>query len=315
MPVKIGISSCLLGNAVRYDGGHKLDHYLRDILGNYVKYVPVCPEVECGLPIPREAMRLVGNPDEPRLMTIRTKIDHTERMRSWSRDKLDELENEDLCGFIFKTKSPSSGLHAIKVYTEAGMPSRRGTGVFAREFTRRFPLIPVEDEGRLHDANLRENFIERIFAFGRWKDFVRDDGSLHGLIEFHADHKLLVMAHSPKHVKLLGNIVSHSKGRRASETVLQTYLETLLEALALIATSRKNVNVLQHIMGYFKKDLTADEKQELLGVIEQYHAGLIPLIVPITLMNHYVRKFDHPYLKRQYYLHPHPAELMLRNHV
>ncbi len=312
--VRVGISTCLLGEQVRYDGGHKLDHYLRDTLGRFVEWVPVCPEVEYGLPTPREAMRLVGDPDNPRLVTTRTGVDHTTGMKRWARKRVDALVGEDLCGFVFKSKSPSSGMARVKVYSESGMPANRGVGIFARTFMERFPLLPVEEDGRLHDPHLRENFIERLFVYRRWTAFLRDDGSLKGLIDFHADHKLLIMSHSPKHLRVLGSLVAG--GKKMSRTELfDTYTRTLMEALKLLGTVRKNTNVLQHMLGYFKKVLSPDEKQELLDVIEQYHQSLVPLVVPMVLFQHYVRKYDEPYLKRQHYLNPHAAELMLRNHV
>jgi uncharacterized protein YbbK (DUF523 family)/uncharacterized protein YbgA (DUF1722 family) len=267
--IRLGISSCLLGEKVRYDGGHKLDHFLKETLGNYVEWVAVCPEVEYGLPVPRDAMRLEGDPTSPRLVTIRTKTDHTEGMLKWAVKKVRELDGMDLCGFVFKSRSPSSGMHGVKVYGPSGVPVRSGVGIFARTFMDQFPLLPVEDEGRLQDPSLRENFIERIFVFHRWRQLTL---------------------------------------RRMSRG-------TLMEGLRLAATTKKNTNVLLHIMEYFKKELSPGEKQELIEVIDHYHKNFLPLIVPVTLLNHYVRKYDESYLKRQWYLNPHPVELMLRNHA
>ncbi|MBD3346134.1 MAG: DUF1722 domain-containing protein [Chitinivibrionales bacterium] len=312
--MKIGISRCLLGDNVRYDGAHKLDRYLRDILGKFVEWVPVCPEVECGLSIPREAIRLVGTPEHYRLVTLKTQKDITVQMTEWAAIRLEQLAREDLCGYIFKTKSPSCGMRGVKVYTEKGMPSYRGSGIFARLFMERFLEIPVEDEGRLHDDNIRENFIERIFVFSRWKDFLYTNHTVGGLIAFHTNHKLLFMAHSPRHLRSLGRIVVEATKQHLEKST-DKYFHTMMEALKLIATVKKNVNVLMHCMGYFKKQLTPDEKKELAEVIEQYHSNLIPLIVPVTLIKHYARKYNESYLKRQYYLNPHPAELKLRNHV
>jgi len=311
---RVGISSCLLGEKVRYDGGHKWDRYLTETLGRYFEWVPVCPEVEYGLPIPREAMRLVGDPEAPRLVTLRTAIDHTQGMLEWAGRRVKELEREGLCGFIFKSRSPSSGLKGVKVYTEAGMPSHRGVGLFARAFTERFPLMPVEDDGRLQDPTLRENFIERIFAFKRWREFEGRGGSLRDLVDFHTDHKLLILSHSPRHYSSLRKLVAQGK-KYGLERLRSEYLKLLMEGLGLIATVKKNTNVLQHMMGYFKRQLSADEKQELSEVIQSYHDSLAPLIVPIVLIQHYVRKYGEPYLKRQLYLKPHPAEMMLRNHT
>ena len=262
--IKLGISSCLLGNKVRYDGGHKLDHFLTDTLGRYVDWVPVCPEVECGLPIPREAMRLVGDPENPRLVTIRTKVDLSARMTTWAKKKVAELEKQDLCGFVFKSRSPSSGMRGVKIYTEAGMPNATGSGLFAKAFMSTFPLLPVEDEGRLHDPGLRENFIERIFVYQRWQDYVREDGSLGGLVAFHTRHKLLLMSHSPKHYTELGKLVAGAKKVR-KDKLHAHYLGTLLEGLGFLATVKKNTNVLQHMAGYFKERLSADEKKGAAG--------------------------------------------------
>lgn len=315
IPIRVGISQCLLGDPVRYDAGHKLDRYLRDTLGMFVQWVPVCPEVECGLPTPRESMHLVGSPDNPRLLTTRSRIDQTGRMQGWIAMRIPQLAGERLCGFVFKTRSPSSGMRDIKIYDETGKNVRhRGAGLFARAFMENFPLIPVEDEGRLNDMGLRENFIERVFVFARWQYYEETDGSPKGLIEFHTDHKLLIMAHSPKDLKTLGALVAKVKAI-PPETLRREYITTLMAALRLKATPRKNTNVLDHCKGYFKKQLSAGEKEELREVIDDYHAGLIPLIVPVTLIRHYTRLYGEPYLMRQKYLNPHPRELMLRNHV
>ena len=312
--IKLGISSCLLGEQVRYDGGHKLDRFLSDTLGKYVDYVPVCPEVECGLGVPRESMRLVGEPKAPRLVTSRSNQDHTDRMLDWAGKRVTELESEGLCGFIFKSKSPSSGMERVKVYDENGMPAKKGVGIFARRFMEHFPLIPVEEDGRLHDPRLRENFIERIFVFKRWRELLSKPKKRGNLVAFHTKHKLLVLSHSPKHYRLMGQLVARAK-KLPPRVLHEEYQHLLMEALKLKTTTKKNANVLQHMMGYFKKDLTSDEKQELLEIIGLYHDGYVPLVVPITLINHYVRKYNQLYLRDQYYLNPHPVELQLRNHV
>jgi uncharacterized protein YbgA (DUF1722 family)/uncharacterized protein YbbK (DUF523 family) len=312
--IKLGISECLLGHKVRYDGGHKWDRFLTDTLGQYVEYVPVCPEVECGLGIPRQAMRLVGNPDSPRLVTILGGADLTDRMLSWAKRRVAQLENEDLCGFIFKSDSPSSGMERVRVYNDKGMPEKKGVGLFARTFMEHFPLLPVEEEGRLHDPGLRENFIESIFTLKRWRQIRKDRMSASKLVAFHTEHKLLVLAHSPRHQAMMGKLVAAAKTIRPKE-LYDRYESLLLQALKLASTLKKNTNVIQHMMGYFKEQLSKEEKQELLEVIENYRAGLLPLIVPVTLLNHYVRKYKQPYLSRQVYLNPHPIALQLRNHA
>jgi uncharacterized protein YbgA (DUF1722 family)/uncharacterized protein YbbK (DUF523 family) len=312
--IKIGISSCLLGEKVRYDGGHKWDRYITDTLGQYFEWLPVCPEVECGLPVPREAMHLAGDPEAPRLVTVRTGTDQTEGMLKWVKGRLKTLEHSDLHGFIFKSRSPSSGIGGVTVYTASGMPGKKGAGLFGGAFMRAFPLIPVIDEGRLHDPELRENFIERVFIYRRWKEFLLRGAAVKDLITFHTEHKLLILAHSPKHLTILGRLVADVK-QYAPVEILSRYITQLTDALRLLATKKKNTNVLHHIIGYFTQRLSADDKKELLEVIDAYHKGYVPLIVPVVLINHYVRKFDEPYLKKQHYLNPHPIELMLRNHV
>jgi len=312
--IKLGVSACLLGEKVRYDGGHKLDRYLRDTLGKFVHWVPVCPEAECGLSVPREAMRLVGTPEAPRLVTIKTGVDHTDLMTEWTEKKLSELEKERLCGFVFKSRSPSSGMQRVKVYSAHGIPFNSGVGIFARAFMERFPLIPCEDEGRLQDPGIRENFIERVFVYSRWLALKKEGGFIKGLVEFHSDHKLLIMSHSVKHLRELGALVANPKKFRGG-ALPEEYFRILMDGLKLMATVKKHTNVLQHMAGYFKKELSSDEKAELAEVITRYHSKLIPLVVPVTLIKHYARKFAEPYLERQLYLDPHPAELMLRNHV
>ena len=312
--IKLGISTCLLGENVRYDGGHTLDRFITETLGQYVEFVPVCPEVECGFDIPREAFRLVGDPDSPRFITIKTKKDFTSRMNNWSHKRVQKLEKENLCGFIFKSRSPSSGMEREKVYTDKGMPVKKGVGMFARVFIDHFPLIPVEEDGRLHDPILRENFIERIFTLKRWRELLEKKQTVGNLVEFHTQNKLLIFSHSEKHYRLMGKLVAEGK-KLSAKALYSQYEQILMEALKLKATASKNTNVLMHAMGYFKKQLTADEKQELLEVIDQYRSSNVPLIVPLTLINHYVRKYDQPYLKKQLYFNPHPKDLQLRNHV
>ena len=312
--IKLGISTCLLGETVRYDGRHKLDRFLMNTLGQYVEYVPVCPEVECGLGVPRKSMHLEGDPDSPRLVTTRTKQDMTDRMVQWARKRVVELEKEDLCGFIFKSNSPSSGMERVRVYNEKGMPVKKGIGIFAGIFMDRFPLLPAEEEGRLHDPELRENFVERIFTLKQWREVLAKKKGRGNLVDFHTQNKLLILSHSPKHYRVMGKLVAQAKEVPIKELYTQ-YQILLTEALKLKTTPKKNANVLQHMMGYFREQLSSDEKQELLEVIENYRKGYIPLTVPITLINHYVRKYDQPYLKKQVYLNPHPLELQLRNHA
>ena len=215
--IRIGVSTCLLGESVRYDGGHARDRYVTETLGQYMEFVPVCPEMEAGLGLPREPIRLVGDPESPRVVTINTNKDLTETMTNWAQQRVRELEKEDFCGFIFKSKSPSSGMERVKVYTEKGMPVKKGVGVFAKAFMDHFPLIPVEEEGRLHDPHLRENFIQRIFTLNRWRQMLKEKPSAGTLVKFHTRHKLLLLSHSTKHYREMGKQVAETKGKKISE--------------------------------------------------------------------------------------------------
>jgi len=312
--IKVGISRCLLGEKVRWNAGHKHDRSLTETLGQFVDYVPVCPEVECGLGIPRETLRLVGDPENPRLLTTKTKIDRTDQMNRWARERLKDLEKEDLCGFIFKSDSPSSGMIRVKVYNEKGGSKKNGVGIFARMFMEHFPRIPIEDDGRLNNPKIRENFIEAIFVLKQWREVLARTKTVGSLVDFHARQKLLILSHSPVHSRQMGKLVAEGKRIKVNELYNQ-YEILLLEALKLKTTVKKHTNVLQHLMGYFKNRLTTDEKAELIEIMENYRQNHIPLIVPVTLFNHYVRKYDQPYLKQQTYLTPHPVSLKLRNHV
>lgn len=310
--IRLGISSCLLGNKVRFDGDHKRDHFITDTLEKYVDWVPVCPEAECGLGIPREPMRLVGNPSCPRLIGVQSGQDHTEGLLRWARSCVAKLQKKDLWGFIFKARSPSCGRQRVKVFSKKVRPGN-GAGIFAGIFMEHFPFLPVEDEEGLHDPERRENFIERIFTYRRWRKMQTERKTRSNLIRFHSRHKLIILAHSPKYHRTMGNLLSR-EGVVAKELYAE-YQRLLTETLRLKTTISKNTHVLQHIAGHIQKQLSADEKQELGEAIDSYRQGDLPSLVPITLLNHYLRKYDQSYLKEQYYLQPHPIELQLRNHV
>lgn len=313
-PLRLGISRCLLGDEVRFDGGHKRDSFLTDVFGRYVEWVPVCPEVEAGLGTPREAMRLVGDPQNPRLVTIKRRTDHTHALQTLTKNRIAQLMELDLSGYVFKKGSPSCGIERVRLYNEQGIPNRNGVGLFARAFIEQFPLIPVEEEGRLCEPTLRENFIERVFCYRRWQDLVQIGVTRQALVQFHTIHKYLLLAHSPLQYKVIGRLVGQVERHRPKEFA-HRYGELFMKTLAVKTTVRKHVNVLQHILGHFKDRLSTHEKAELAGVIGDYHRGLSPLVVPLTLIKHYVRIFDVRYIREQVYLNPHPKELMLRNHV
>lgn len=310
--ITMGVSSCLLGNEVRFDGGHKRDRYITDTLSNYFEYVPVCAEVECGMSVPRESMKLTGTIDAPILTANKSGRDLTAQMATWAQKRMKELEADDLNGFIFKSKSPSCGMERVKVYDHNNIPQANGVGIFANIFKKHFPLLPIEEEGRLHDPKLRENFIESVFVYRRWRDVLKT-GTAGALVQFHTRHKFLLHVHNEPLYREMG-LLTASAGQEGLKERLEEYQQLLMKAMQIKPTIKTHVNVLMHLMGYFKKNLSADEKKELLEVIEQFKKALIPLVVPITLLNHYVRKYQESYLEQQYYLNPHPTELKLRNH-
>jgi uncharacterized protein YbgA (DUF1722 family)/uncharacterized protein YbbK (DUF523 family) len=314
--IKIGVSSCLTGEKVRWNGDHKQDRYVKDTLSQFFEYVPVCPEVEVGMGTPRETVALYGSLEKPKMISRKTRTDWTHKMNRYTKDRIKDLSKDDLCGYIFKSKSPSCGLGRIPVYDELDRSkARHGAGMFADAFTKANPLVPVEDEGRLNDNIIRENFIVRVFSFFRLKTELLNKKARPGtLVQFHTEHKFLLLAHSRKHYQVLGKIVAEVKNIPWNR-VLSSYISTFMEALTLKSTPKKNTDVLLHMMGFLKKILTKEEKKDIFDTIEDYRNELIPLIVPVTLVRHQVKKHNIAYLLNQVYLNPHPKELMLRNHV
>ncbi len=313
-PIRIGISACLLGEAVRYDGGHKRDPFLTGVLAEYVEWVSVCPELEIGLGVPRETIQLERKNDLIRLVGTRSGTDHTNAMKRWSRRRLAELTKEDLCGYVLKKNSPSCGMERVRVYDENGVPSRTGRGLFAEALLERFGSLPVEEEGRLQDAKLRENFIERVFAYRRLRNLFAERWTAGQVVAFHTAHKLLLMAHSPSAYRSLGKLVAAVKKTDRKEFRAE-YERQFMEGMKAIATRGRHTNVLQHMLGYLRGHLDKASTEELAGLVEDYRQGLVPLVVPLTLIRHYVRLLGIEYLQGQAYLEPHPKELMLRNHV
>jgi uncharacterized protein YbgA (DUF1722 family)/uncharacterized protein YbbK (DUF523 family) len=314
LEITIGISSCLLGEAVRYDGGHQKDSYVTGALSRHFTWVSVCPEMELGLGAPRETIRLVGDAAAPRLLATQSGTDLTEAMDTYARARVGGLGAFRLSGYILKRASPSCGMERVKVYSEAGVPSRAGRGLFARRLIEEYPLLPVEEDGRLSDPRLRDNFITRVFAYRRLRALVEDGARPRDIVAFHTAHKFLLLAHSPVDYAKLGRLLGNLKSLPRAEW-LARYEEGFMQALAVAATPRKHVNVLQHIVGFFKERLSSGEKRELGGLIKDFAQGLVPLVVPITLINHYVARFAVSYIADQLYLSPHSKELMLRNHV
>lgn len=312
--IRLGISACLLGQEVRFDGGHKRDRFLTDELGKFVEWVAVCPEVEVGMGTPRETVHLVRVGNSTRMRTTRSGVDYTDRMNAWAHDRLDELSREDLDGYVLKKDSPSCGMTRVKVTSGIGAPTREGRGLFATVLLERLPLLPVEEEGRLFDPRLRENFIERIFAFRRLKDQFKGRWTVGSLVAFHTAHKMTLLSHSTTAYQKMGRLVAGAADLARAE-LRQQYERLFMATLALPADARRHTNVLMHMAGHLKRKLDSASRQELADCIDEYRRGLLPLIVPITLIAHHVRAHDVPYLAGQTYLQPHPRELMLRNHV
>ncbi|RMG01510.1 MAG: DUF1722 domain-containing protein [Planctomycetota bacterium] len=314
-PIRVGISACLLGRAVRYDGGHKRDPYLVETLGRFFTWVPVCPEVELGLGTPRPTIRIEWTGVDHALVEPKSRTDLSSRMNRYAKQKVKSLRPLELSGFVLKKNSPSCGMERVRVYREdGGLYDKRGKGFFARALCEAFPHLPIEEEGRLHDPALRDNWITRVFAYHRLQGLFRNRWSIGDLVRFHTAHKLLLMAHSPAHYRSLGKLVAEAK-RVPRRTLRETYTDGFMSALRRRATTAKNVNVLQHILGYFKRNLPADVRAELHGLVEDYRAGVIPLVVPITLIAHYAKRLEIDYLLDQVYLQPHPKELGLRSSV
>ncbi len=312
--IRIGISTCLLGEQVRYDGGHKRDRFLTDVLGNFFDWVSVCPELEVGMGVPREAVRLVGSSSNPRMVGIDSGDDWTDRMTEYSKKRVAQLGKLDLCGYILKSKSPSCGMERVKLYGRGGSATKEGVGLFADAWIRGHPLIPVEEEGRLNDPRLRENFIVRVFAYHRLRRLLSGRFTVGKLVGFHTAEKYLLLSHSPKHYRELGRLVANAK-KTASVALKESYSGGFMECLKVHATAKKNVNVLQHIVGFLPDEIPAGDRKEVLQVIEDYRRGYVPLVVPVTLLRHHVRAHSMTYIANQTYLNPHPKELMLRNHV
>jgi uncharacterized protein YbgA (DUF1722 family)/uncharacterized protein YbbK (DUF523 family) len=310
----IAVSACLLGEEVRYDGGHRRHSFVADDLARFVTLVPVCPEVELGLGVPRETIRLVDGGGIVRLRGTTSGDDHTRGMKQLGKRRAADLKKRDLCGYVFKARSPSCGLFRVPLHRDGKQPLRAGRGMFAEAVTSALPELPVEEEGRLDDAKLRETFVERVFGYARLRRAFKPRWRTRDLIEFHASEKLLLLAHRPAAYRSLGRLVA--RGAEIDRAELSTtYRTDYMAALAAPATIGRHVNVLQHIAGYFKRDLDAASREELARAIGDYGDGLVPLVVPATLLAFFARRFENEYLLSQSYLAPHPKELMLRNHV
>jgi uncharacterized protein YbgA (DUF1722 family)/uncharacterized protein YbbK (DUF523 family) len=313
-PVRIGVSSCLLGQKVRYDGGHKRDSFIADMLARFVEFVPLCPEMEMGLGAPRDSIHLAEIEGKLRLVNPKTQRDLTDTMTEWTRRRLKLMEKEPLSGFVLKKDSPSCGMERVRVHHDGKPPTKEGVGLFAKLLMARWPTLPVEEDGRLNDSRLRENFIERVFAYHRLDEFFGKPWSVGDLVRFHTAEKLMLMAHEPAGYQELGRLVANAKGKSPHEFAA-AYRTRFMGALKHLATTRRHVNVLSHAAGYLRDVATPEERRELLSVINDFQRELVPLVAPIVLLRTFVRTKNIAYLEGQTYLSPHPKEMMLRNHV
>ena len=309
--VRLGVSACLIGAKVRFDGGHKRNRFLIEELGSHFEFVPFCPEVAIGMGTPRPSIRLVGDVEAPRALGSRDDgLDVTDALQAYSANRARRLEG--LSGFIFKKDSPSCGMERVKVYSDKGMPQREGVGIFARAVQQANPLLPVEEEGRLNDSTLRENFVSRVFVYARWQALRQQGLTKKGLLDFHTRHKLLLMAHSPVAYRELGRLLARLDNA-SLDGLADRYIERIMQVLKTPANRKRHVNVLQHVLGYLRKHVDAVNRADLVDVIDDYRLGMVPLVVPVTLLQHHFRSNPHPWISRQVYMNPHPRELLLRN--
>ena len=313
--IPVGVSSCLLGRAVRYDGGHKHDRYVTGVLGRYFEYVPFCPEVLAGLGVPRRPIRLTGDPGAPRAVRVAdASADVTDALLAAARGATPGMDA--LRGYVFKRGSPSCGMERVKVYGTPGKSPRMGQGLFARAVMQAYPLLPCEEEGRLNDAPLRESFVERVFAYDRWLRTMAEGFRPGRLVAFHTRHKLLLLSHSEIHYRAAGRLVAEAGRRdRDREQLAREYLATFMEGMRRRATRRRHTNVLQHLAGYLKRTLDEGDRRALAGIIEEYRTGAVPLVVPIRILRHHFRRSPDRYVEMQHYLEPYPDDLGLRNHL
>jgi uncharacterized protein YbgA (DUF1722 family)/uncharacterized protein YbbK (DUF523 family) len=317
-PPRIGISRCLLGDEVRYDGGHKRDPFLVSTFGRFVEWVPVCPEVEVGMGTPREPIQLVASADGApavRLLGVESREDWTTRMTRFAASRLRDLKSANLAGYVLKQDSPTCGLDRVRVLTRERV-MHSGRGLFAEALVGTLPDLPVEEEGRLNDPALRENFVERVFAYQRLRALFSGRWTIHSLVVFHSMHKLQLLSHSRQGYAELGRLVAGGVKRNDSRRELSVaYQRLFMTTLSRLVTPGRHADVMTHAIGHLKRLIHPHDRDELLAAIEDHRRGIVPLVVPITLLRHHVRRHDVGYLQDQTYLEPHPRELALRNHV
>lgn len=309
--IPVGISSCLLGQPVRFDGGHRLSRFCADDLSRWFEFLPVCPETGIGMGVPRESVQLRADAQgDVRLVGNRSGADYTPAMAAFARDTARRLS--PVCGYIVSKKSPSCGLERIPVYGENGQPLRRdGRGVFIEAFMKANPLVPVEEDGRLNDPDLKESFLTRVFVLSRWRTLREQGLTARSLIAFHTDHKYLLMAHSIPVYRELGRMLGDLSAEPV-DALADRYVVRLMEGLARPATRGGHANVLQHLLGYLRPDVPAVHRRRLATLIDAYREGRQPLAAPLALLGHFLADHPDPYLATQQYLAPCPEPLSRR---
>ena len=312
--IRIGVSACVVGEKVRHDATHRRSAYLTETLAKHVEFVPICPEIACGMGIPREPLRQADCAGDIRLIGYESGTDMTDKMTKWADKVLAGLDQEGICGFVLRVHSPSCAVNKARIYSTTGQPPRLGPGFFTRKLLEHDPLLPVVTSEGLQNAVLRENFIRRVYTLHRWRELIAKGERIGNLVDFHTRHKMLIRAHDLRGYRELGHLLGESTQENKGN-IFTTYGTLLFKSLALKATPRKSSDVLYHAAGFFKKDLDDEDKHELHAMIAAYAKGKVPLLVPITLLNHYARKYRKPYLTQQFFLNPDPAELKLLNHV
>ncbi len=309
--IKVGVSSCVLGEHVRFDSGHKLSRFVTNELSKHFEFISVCPEVESGMPVPRPTIRLIS--DKERIALVESKDqsqNHTQSMLDFSAKRVAQLSQQDLCGYIVCAKSPTCGMERVKVYG-SHMAEKTGVGLYTNELMQRMPWLPIEEDGRLNDPVLKENFVTRVFCLDDFYQSMQGEPTAGKIVAFHSRYKLTLMAHHPQSYKLLGKLVANIANYTIDD-FFKLYRNGLMQAMAIRASRKNNTNVLMHIQGYFKRDLQGKEKAELCQVIDGYRQGVLPLLAPMTLLKHHMNRYPDDYLQSQKFLNPYPEELRLR---
>jgi len=308
--IKVGISQCLLGVNVRFDGGHKNNHFCQNDLTKLFEFLPLCPEVGIGMSTPRKAIRLVGDPLNPNaLASDDASLDYTQPLKDFAFQNRQKLAQ--MSGYVFCKASPSCGLERVKVYNDKGGSSKDGMGIFAARVKALFPNLPTEEDGRLQDPLLRDSFIKRVYIYNEWQEINKAGLTCNALYKFHARHKFTLLAHCQKTYRKLGPIVASINNKNLS-SIADDYIGEIMQALEKMSTRPNNTNVLMHMQGYLKDYLPTEDKVELAQCILEYRKGILPILSPLTLLKHHFKHYPNDYIAKQSYLNPYPKQLAIQ---